>query len=99
MICQRVLGSPCENRSSGLASAPISLVTCSLSSSISPLGLVERAHEGDKGGDTLPLTRAGRPTQPPPPPRVAHQRRSTSIVPRRWPATLITSSTRPMIQK
>jgi hypothetical protein len=30
---------------------------------------------------------------------VADQRDSTSIVPRRWPLTLITSSTRPMIQK
>ena len=101
ILPERVLGSASVKRiSSGRASAPISLTTCSPSAFFSSALRRHAALERHEGDDRLPLQLVA----------AADHRRlgdagvqtsalSISAVPRRWPATLSTSSMRPMTQK
>ena len=98
----RVFGSESVKRmSSGRAKAPISLATCAPQLLLERVArLHARLRASRRRRCAWPLSSSGRPTT------AASATAgwltsalSTSIVPSRWPATLSTSSTRPMIQK
>ena len=97
----RVFGSASVKRiSSGRAMAPISFTTCSFSAPLSASSTGTPACTVTKATRAWPFRSSGRPTT------AASatlgwetSALSTSIVPSRWPATFMTSSTRPMIQK
>jgi hypothetical protein len=100
ILPERVLGRPGAHWiRSGLAIGPISVRTQASSFLAQVVGRLDPLHQGDIGIDALALDVV----------RVAHHgglghlfmatsALSTSAVPIRWPETLITSSTRPVIQ-
>ena len=97
----RVLGSASVKRmSSGRAMAPISCTTCSLSWARSASSAFRPACTVTNATSACPLRSSGRPTTAASATSACDMSAlSTSMVPSRWPATLMTSSTRPMIQK
>ncbi len=97
----RVFGkSEAKIRSSGRASAPIFLVTCPFSSSISSLEPVVPSLIVTKAAMACPLISWGRPmTAASATFGWSTSADSTSMVDTRWPETFMTSSTRPSSQK
>ena len=100
ILPERVLGRESVNRrSSGLAMGPISLTTCCRSSSLRFSEGLYAPSRVTKATMAWPFNSSGRPTTAASATLSCDTRAlSTSMVPRRWPPTLMTSSTRPMIQ-